>query len=310
MGSIASFVAVLALISAAPAAQKQPTQPADWNDGRAEVDGYDLLQPRYGQIRHGTAVLVFVREDFSDSARVKADPGKHPPEDVFPVLKLNVVKSFQTGVYHYNLMTSAFTSFAARGERAAGSPAKVVFSNQEWCGTVFEELLFDARAVRASRFSYFDGEADAQRSLEYPADGVSVDTMPTLVRAIHGDALLALAPGKSRSFSVLPSLERTRLVHRTLAWHRGTLARGGGVERRTVPAGAFEVEVWTLDTGDGGDVYKYYVERAEPHRLIEWEGPEGERGRLTGSSRMKYWELHAEGDERYLKDLGLEVPVR
>src|SRR5262245_41335241 len=187
MGSIASFVAVLALSSAAPSGVAPQT--VDWNDGRAEVDGYDLLQPRYGQIRHGTAVLVFVHEDFSDSARVKADPGKHPAEDVFPVLKLNVVKSFQTGVYHYNLMTSAFTSFTPHNERAAGAPAKIVFSNQEWCGTVFEELLFDAPAVRASRFSYFDGEADAKRSLEYPADGVSVDTMPVAVRVIQGAAL-------------------------------------------------------------------------------------------------------------------------
>src|SRR5437879_1004520 len=47
-----------------------------WGDGKAELDGYALTQPRYGEPREGTAVLVFVTEDFSDSARVKADPGK------------------------------------------------------------------------------------------------------------------------------------------------------------------------------------------------------------------------------------------
>src|SRR6187200_267043 len=63
-----------------------------WGDGKAELDGYALTQPRYGQLRQGTAVLVFVTDDFSDSARVKADPGKHPASDVRPVLKLNFVR--------------------------------------------------------------------------------------------------------------------------------------------------------------------------------------------------------------------------
>ncbi len=47
-----------------------------WGDGKAELDGYALTQPRYGELREGTAVLIFVTEDFSDSlTRVKADPG-------------------------------------------------------------------------------------------------------------------------------------------------------------------------------------------------------------------------------------------
>lgn len=33
-----------------------------WSDGRAELSGYDLVQPRYGEKRHGRAVLVFVTE--------------------------------------------------------------------------------------------------------------------------------------------------------------------------------------------------------------------------------------------------------
>src|SRR5439155_6663326 len=43
-----------------------------WGDGKAELDGYALVEPRYGEPRDGTAVLIYVTEDFSDSARVKA----------------------------------------------------------------------------------------------------------------------------------------------------------------------------------------------------------------------------------------------
>ena len=65
-----------AVLAAGPAAADDFW--AHWGDGKAELNGYRLTQPRYGAKRAGTAVLIFVTEDFSDSLRVKADPGKHP----------------------------------------------------------------------------------------------------------------------------------------------------------------------------------------------------------------------------------------
>jgi hypothetical protein len=296
-------VFVLLLAGACTPASASITQPPaiDWNDGRAELSGYELVQPRYGEQRTGAVALVWVREDFSESARVKADAGNHPREDVFPVLKLNVVKHFQTGLYRYNLMSSVFTAFDAHGGRSAGVPAKLVFSNQEWCGALFEELLFDADKIRAKRFSYFDGEGDASSELGHPQGGISVDAMPTLARAIHG---ALVEPGGSRELPVLPSLERVRLTHRKLAWQKGKLSRSASTKRTKTPLGELEIETWTLELGDG-DRYEYDVERAGPRRLIEWRGPEGERGRIRGSTRLPYWTLHANGDERYLEQLGL-----
>src|SRR5215467_6970606 len=81
-----------------------------WGDGRGELCGYDLTIPRYGALRRGVAVTIFVTETFSNSRRVKADPGKHPPSDEFPVMKLNLVEDYQTGVYDYNVMTSSFVA--------------------------------------------------------------------------------------------------------------------------------------------------------------------------------------------------------
>src|SRR5688500_12843808 len=62
-----------------------------WGDGKAELAAYELIMPRYGELRSGTAVTIFVTEPFSDSLRVKADPGRHPDSDVFQVMKLNLV---------------------------------------------------------------------------------------------------------------------------------------------------------------------------------------------------------------------------
>src|SRR5258705_1517015 len=98
-----------------------------WGDGQAELAGYDLTIPRYNQPRRGVAVTIFVTETFSNTARVKADPGRHPASDEFPVMKLNLVKDYQTGGYDYNEMTSSFVALQPVNGRAAGSPSKIVF---------------------------------------------------------------------------------------------------------------------------------------------------------------------------------------
>jgi hypothetical protein len=266
-----------------------------WYDGKAELAGYELVQPRYGELRKGKAILVFVSETFSDSMRVKADPGRHPASDEFPVLKLNVVKDFQTGIYDYNLMTSVFASARAKDGHRPGAAAKITFSGQEWCGHVFEELLFFGDRIDRKRFSYFDGEGDSAETLPRSRDLITVDELPILVRSIPAPFL---AEGERKSVDVLPSLERTRLLHRSLAPIAGTLERSTKTKRASVPAGAIEVEEWTLELG--GERYVYAVERAPPRRLVEWRGPEGERGQLIASDRLPYWELHRNGDERML----------
>ena len=128
-----------------------------WGDGQAELAGYDLTYPRYGELRRGTAVAIFVTETFSNELRVKADPGKHSRSDQFPVMKLNLIHDFPTGLYDYNMMTSAFVALKPVNGRPAGWPTKVSFSSQEWCGHVYQQLLFDKNKVRHQVHSYFDG---------------------------------------------------------------------------------------------------------------------------------------------------------
>ena len=145
----------LAVALAAPASGQDFW--AHWGDGKAELNGYRLTQPRYGLNRAGSAVLVFVTEDFSDSLRVKADPGKHPATDVYPVLKLNFIRDFQTGIYNYNTMTSTFLRVAA------GWPvAKVSFSSQEWCGQVWHQITPRGSRIEGLFHSYFDGRRTAR----------------------------------------------------------------------------------------------------------------------------------------------------
>jgi hypothetical protein len=267
-----------------------------WGDGQAELNGYRLKQPRYGAVRDGTAVLIFVTEDFSDSLRVKADPGRHPKTDVYPVLKLNAVRDFQTGIYHYDVMTSAFARVAA------GWPvAKVSFSSQEWCGLVYHHLTPRNGTVSGVFHSYFDGEADGTDELAQPADGVFEDVLPIVLRGWQGAYLPA---GQKKSVPYLPSLLSSRLGHKRLAWGRAEISRAAAPSTVVVPAGRFQVTTWTV-AEQGGRTTTYQFEVAPPYRLVRWATDAGEEGALTGSTRLPYWKLNAPGGEKHLRALGL-----
>lgn len=262
-----------------------------WGDGQAELAGYDLTYPRYGQLRKGVAVTIFVTETFSNQLRVKADEGKHPPSDQFPVMKLNLIQDFQTGIYDYNNMTSTFVALAPVNGRQTGSPTKISFSEQEWCGQVYQQLLFDPAAVRSQAHSYFDGEADQDKQLNYPADAVTEDQLPLWAR---GMAAPALSPGEKREVMILPSLQNARHAHQPLAWKRATLSR-------TSTSGATEIYAANIE----GVERKFTVEKAEPHRILHWESSAGERADLLKSTRLKYWQMNKEGGEAALEQLGL-----
>jgi hypothetical protein len=254
-----------------------------WGDGKAELDRYALTQPRYGELRKGTAVLIFVTEDFSDSLRVKADPGKHPASDVYPVLKLNFVRDFQTGVYDYNVLTSTFLK-----TEAAFAPTKVSFSSQEWCGHVYQQLLARGGKLTGESHSYFDGEADAALELPFPDGGILEEQVPVLIRDLRG---AWLPPGTSRTVPFLPSALRARLDHKRQDWTQATFRRS--------PAGGLTYTVTVEEKG--GPTTTWTVDNFAPRLIRNWKSSTGEAAQLLKSVRIPYWQLHANGDEKYFQ---------
>jgi len=266
-----------------------------WGDGKAELDGYALTEPRYGQPRAGTAVLIFVTEDFSDSLRVKADPGKHPPSDVYPVLKLNVSREFQTGIYHYNVLSSTFV----RADDL--SLAKTSFSAQEWCGHVYEQWLPRGDRLIGAAHSYFDGEADQSPSLEWPKGAIVEEQLPILVRDLRGPWL---KPGESRSMPFLPSSLRSRFAHRPRQWTQARVTRSSESKEVATALGRLRAFTYTIEADNV--TTSFTVEDPWPHRLLSWQSSDGESARILGSTRQPYWIEHANGDEKYLKLLGIK----
>lgn len=292
---------LLSLSLLTPAAAAAPPDFwAHWSDGKAELDGYALVESRYGQPRTGTAVLIFVTEDFSDSLRVKADPGRHPPADLFPVLKLNAVRDFQTGIYDYNLLTSVFT-------RIDGGfvPAKISFGSQEWCGNVYQHWLLRGERLEGVSHSYFDGEADQAPALAVPPGALFEDALPVVLRGLRGDFL---PPGGARTAPLFTSAIRARFEHRAQQFRPATIRRDAAERTVASALGTILAFDYAVSEEDGGST-RYTLEAAYPHRLLAWSrsapGGGGESGRLLGSARLPYWQLNENGGERYLKEIGL-----
>jgi len=135
-----------------------------WYAGAGEVNAYALEQSRYGEIRTGDAIMVFVTEDFSKSKQVKLDYPQKAALDAVSVLKLNHLKRFHTGIYDYSIMLSAFTPVDVKNHPHT---LKTTFSSQDWCGQVFAQLnLKKAGTYRYQSNSYFESEGDQSESIK------------------------------------------------------------------------------------------------------------------------------------------------
>ena len=303
-----------ALVSATRASAKgaEATKASDpfdahWQDGKGELNGYRYSVTRYGVRRDGTAVLIYVTEPMSESRRVKVnDPAKNP-KDTVEALKVNFVREFRTGIYDYHTLASLFT------RTRDFSPAKITFSSAEWCGHVFEEMIWNRHHIADRYQSYFEGESDLKR-LTIKDGALTEEELLVRLRGLRRDWI---RPGERKTVPFLPSAFHRRLTHRPLAWTEAKVERARGVETVRVPAGRFETGVVTVRTDQR--VGRFWIESAYPHRIIRWEwtalssgsGGHGEgldRGELTGSRRLAYWKLNGPEGERYRRELGL-APV-
>ncbi len=174
-----------------------------WYAGNAEISSYSLEQARYGELREGTAVLIYVTEPFLPTLQVKAD--NSDPSNI-PVLKLNATKNYLTGIYPYSIMNSTF--YPVDDNHHA---LKVSFSSQEWCGHVYAQLN-NRDDFEIISHSYFETEADEDFHLN---KAVLENELWNKIRINPKD----LPTG---SVQIVPSLEYIRLSHKELKAYKAT----------------------------------------------------------------------------------------
>ncbi len=258
-----------------------------WFQGKAEIARYKVEQERYGEMRAAQQVMVFVTEDFSAAKQVKLDDPAAAGTDRVPVLKVNLLRRFTTGIYDYSIMLSVFTPF---GQQQPKPSLKVTTSVQDWCGHVFSQFNRTDSSFMTQTFSYFESEGD--RKEEVKAD-VLEDEIWTLLR-------LNPAVFTDRRATVLPSSLFLRLRHKKLAAEnaRFTLLNEGNASTLHLE---FEKTDRQLDI---------HFETAFPHRILGWhetvDAKLVSRGMLENISMHEYWTEHENQHEPLRKQIGLE----
>ena len=269
---------------------------AHWADGKAEVSSYEVVQPRYGELRSGYGVMIFVTEDLHRQTLIKVD-SPTAEADRFYALKLNHILKFTTGIYDYSVMTSVFSQVA--GERHPFELRRISFSAQEWCGQVFDEALFSGGQINGHISSYFASEGRGAYQLKQPEHFASEDHLLIRVRELQGSFM---ALGEVQKLEVLPSFWQLRQAHQPHATASGRIHKAAEEQIQTA-AGARASVRWELHIGPRQRTL--WTEKAYPHRILRWEDGAGGRGELVRTIRVPYWQLQANADEIYRRELDI-----
>ncbi len=255
-----------------------------WYAGTAEISSYKLEQARYGEMRDGNAVLIFVTEDFLPEKQVKAD---RQDDQNIPVLKLNATKNFNTGIYPYSVMSSTF--YPVFQEQHA---LKVTSSMQEWCGHVYAQLN-NRDSFEIKSYSYFESEGDKEFSLD---------------KAILENELwtqLRIDPSKlpTGSLNVIPDFSYTRLKHVPVKAYSAQ--------------GILKEDSYTLEYPTLNRKVVLHFTPQFPHIITSWEetykdgyGPNAQEltttATLIETIKSPYWSKNSNKDSVLREELGLK----
>ncbi|WP_306643718.1 hypothetical protein [Sanyastnella coralliicola] len=262
-----------------------------WYQGKAELSSYKLTQARYGELREGEAMLIFVTEPFDNDKQVKSDM---QDDNDLSVLKLNQTRKFMTGVYPYSIMTSSFTEIDTKSPE---SPVKVTNSSQEWCGHTWNQLNSQGNGYEFQLYSYFESEGDASGKLP----GVlSEDGIWAMIRM--NPSKLPLGPTE-----VIPALHHLRLRHieAQAADAIGTLTTENGVSTYTLDYTKVDRKLVIHFNSS----FPYVIEGWEEHFSSGW-GASAEtlvtQGERITTELLPYWMLNTTADSTYRATLGLD----
>lgn len=278
----------------AEAAELPPAKPLSeafkeyWYGGVAELSSYEISEARYGELREGHAVLIYVTEPFNTEKQVKAD---RPDAQSVSVLKLNRTKKYLTGIYPYSIMSSIFYPVSDNQHAI-----KVSTSVQEWCGHAYTQLN-NRELFQVTSHSYFESEAD--REIEFPKVIIE-DELWTKLR-ISPDSL------PTGEQLVLPSLEYMRLKHIPIKPYKAVLTLSDPADQRT----------YTITYPELNRSLQLHFEGSFPYILQGWTETQpsgfGENsGAITSTARLKkrintpYWRQNSNKDLILRDSLGIQ----
>ena len=270
-----------------------------WYNQGAELSRFNLQQMRYGEIHQGDAVLVYVTEELNPAIQVKADQSR--PDNV-PVLKLNAVRKFFTGIYPYSILTSVFSPIDIQ---KYALPLKISSSTQEWCGHAYTQMNLINDQYRVRWHSYFEKEGDREFQL---TNHVPEDAVWNIIRVAPNRLPLG-------ELLVIPGTVYARLAHRPLTPQKAVaeLMAVAEISLEGNPLVRYEIRFPAQQRR-----LRIYFEKNFPYRIQKWEdsypivAAMGGNAMTTRATRTHtimnaYWRHHGNKDRALLKRLGLNA---
>jgi len=254
-----------------------------WFNGEAEITSYKLDQSRYGESREGTAVIIFVTEEFLPEPQVKANTKS---DKTIPILKMNTTKNFNTGIYPYSIMQSTF--YPLEGNSHA---LKISASIQEWCGQVYMQLN-NRDGYEVNSHSYFEGEADQKSQL----------TKDYLENEVWTQLRIDPNLLPTGEISMIPSFEYLRLAHQELKVYNALAQfyQDG------------DYSVYKVSYPDLKRDLKIYYSNIAPFKIEKWQEETAINGKVftTTAIKMKeiksdYWNKNSNKDLHLREQLNL-----
>jgi hypothetical protein len=256
-----------------------------WYDGKAEISSYDLRQSRYGELREGTAIMIYVTEPFDAKDEVKAD---QQDESNIPVLKLNKTHNFNTGIYPYSIMSSTFLPLDEQV-----NALKISSSIQEWCGQTYMQFNRNGDNYQVQLRSYFQSEGNRDCAVD------NVMTENQLALQLRLDPLAMPVD----SLQIIPSAEFLRLKHVETKPYLGI------TKMSELPDGL----LYSVKFPELGRTVAYKVEKEFPHRILNWMDRYNDGGKpMVSTASIKktyktaYWQQNGSEFEKFREEkLGL-----
>ncbi|NNC95195.1 MAG: septum formation inhibitor Maf [Chitinophagales bacterium] len=262
-----------------------------WYQNSAEITRFDLKQARYGEIRDGEAVMIFVSEHLSPQEHIKAY--NRNGKDI-PVLKLNFMRNFKTGLYPYSVMSSIFTPVDIKSNPHS---LRNTFSMQEWCGHVFSMIDLGQHGLSAKLHSYFPNEGDKSVELD---KAFQEDEIWNTIRIDH----LVLPIGE---ISIIPSMQHLRFAHLPIEQYTANASK-------TLEGNSLK---YTVDYKQLNRKFSVWFKSEHPFSIIKWEEEVrsgfGSAAKILkteavakSTKMLPYWTKNANSDSYLREEMGFE----
>lgn len=266
-----------------------------WYQGKAELNRFELSQARYGEIRKGDAIMVFVTEDFLKEKQVKKESNTN--EKAVSVLKLNYITKFNTGIYDYSMMSSIFSPVRS------SNPIKITTSSQEWCGHSWLQMNNKNGVYSFIGNSYFEKEGDSQINIE---EKRMEDGLWNQIR-MNPEGI------NEGTWEYIPSTQYLRLVHKDITGYQAVVTKDSYTKEDLIGENLMSVK---LEYPSLERTLEIIYENEFPHEIAGWKETRksgfGSQAKIlettakrTHQIREPYWNLNKNADLIYRDKLGL-----